>query len=86
MTHIVRTHDYELTLAKVREVFPDRFGPTERNLEAALALPPSKAKREPFVNPCPTVIRRPRGYVDPLVALQRFNALLKTIRKNWGLE
>ncbi len=86
MTHIVRERSYELTLIKLRDVFPERFSAIEQNLEAALALPPSDPKRKPFANPCSTVIRRPRGYVDPLIALQRFNVLLKNIRKNWGLE
>jgi hypothetical protein len=71
---IVRKADYERTLLAVMEQFPGRFGPPTRRLSEAFAEPMSSVVRKPFVNPCPTVIRKRRGAEDPDVVRANFDA------------
>ena len=85
MSFINRTTDYERTLVAVIERYPERFGPAVRRLEDGLREPLSDVARKPLVNPCPTTIRRPRGYVDPLVRAANFSELVDRIRCGWGL-
>ncbi len=84
-THVVRDGDYERTLMATVAEFPERFSKPIQKLDDALAEPLSAAKRKPFANPCPTILRRPRGYEDPVASAKKFSAMLDRIREGWGL-
>jgi hypothetical protein len=80
---IVRKADYERTLLAVMEQFPGRFAPPTRRLSEAFAEPMSSVVRKPFVNPCPTVIRKRRGAEDPDVVRANFS---DDLRDRWAAE